>query len=577
MASPADVSRPAIARPRRSARVRRTRSLALHPATLLSLLCAVPVVVAAARAIAAGWLPVGDDAIVAARIQAVFSAHPPLVGMRSTSGNTQRSLDSHHPGPLEFYLDAPVSALFHYSATGIVLSVALVNLVCVVGTVVMAYRLRRLRTAVPVAGALLLAQWLLGPDVLARPLNPYAGILSVLLMLVAAWAVLDRDPHGPWVMLLAGSFAAQVNLAFCPVVVAVMVVALGCCAARVWRNLRTGHRSRSWRSRAAARKRVVVATCLTVLAWLPPIVELFVIHPNNVQLVWQFATADSPGEPSHNGMPAGARFVIGHLSPTALTRLGNDFTTPPSGSTTAAGLVVLVLLLLAATAGPRLPRTAATRGCWVVLAAVIGESTALSRMPADLQQSYWQLPVLVITPLAYAVLAVRCAELLADEPVWRRADPTVVRRVTAAGTAALVAASVLAAATARAPSRVTSMRSRVVIDAVQNYLHDHARPGVPVRIESAGLESFITLAPAVGFQLMRDGHPARFLLAWSYPEDISSWDLNVTVPHSVIVTLADSGSVHAVHPGSGAASIPLPAPVGSGVLLWIDIPPADRS
>lgn len=549
-----------------------------HPATWLSVVCSVPIVVAALRAIAGGWMPVGDDAIVAARIRAVFSGNPPLVGMRSTSGNNSRVLDSHHPGPLEFYLDAPVSALFHYSAVGIVLAVALVNIACVVGTIVMAHRMRGLRTAIPVAAALLLSQWMLGPDVLARPLNPYAGILSVFLMLVAAWSVLDHDRQGPWVMLLAGSFAAQASLAFCPIVVVVVGLALVICSGRVWHNRNS---ARSWRSRAAARKRGLIATAVTVVAWLPPIVEMFVVHPNNVQLVWRFATADDQGGQATNGISAGATFVVGHLLPTGLVRISDNFTALPDGTAVGVGLLVMLVLLLAAAAGPRLPRTAATRGCWIVMAAVLAESVALSQMPADVQQAYWELPVLVITPLCYAVLVVRGAELVRPTSLQRRSERFLARagttRVIAAGTVVSVAAAVLASATAGDPSRETSDRSRAVVDTVLKYVHGHARPGTPVRIESAGLESFITLAPAVGFQLMRDGHPSRFLLAWSYPEDISEWDLNSKQPGAIVITLADAGSVQDAHPSSTAVLVRLPGVVAAGVRLWIDVPQDDHS
>lgn len=547
--------------------------------TWLCVVSAIPVVVGAAREMAIGWIPEGDDAMLVTRIHDVFSSHPPLQGMRSTSNFFDAQLSNHHPGPLEFYLDAPISALTGYSGPGIITAVALLNIACVIGAVILAHRMRGFRTALPVTGALLLAQWQLGPDVLARPLNPSAGTLPILLMIVGAWSVLDRDPQGLWVTLLAGSFAAQTELAFCPLVVA--VVGLACLTTWV-RAARARRKWRPGRSRTAVRahrKRLSLTVGLTLLAWLPSIIELFVIHPNNLQLVLRLLTNSSGSRGRSTGVSGGSGYMVGHLSPTEFARFGTDIGHAPAGLAIGLGMVVVVVLLLAATAGPRVPHTAASRACWVLLLAIGAESLALSSKPDTVSATFWLLPVLVITPLVYAVLALRAIEVARGllPQVDTSKLPAIVQRSRSpiVGVGAAVLAAVLASALANPPSAEASDRARTVSDAVITYLHDHSRSGTAVRIDSQGLKSWISLAPAVAVQLAREDRAAHYLGSWPYPEDNTSWYNTTAPPDSVVVTLADNGSVNEAHPGVGAAQVPLPP--GTGVHLWIAIPAADRA
>ncbi len=46
---------------------------------------ALPVIVATIGAVAHGWVPLGDDAIIVVRAYDVLSTHPPLLGPYSTS------------------------------------------------------------------------------------------------------------------------------------------------------------------------------------------------------------------------------------------------------------------------------------------------------------------------------------------------------------------------------------------------------------------------------------------------------------------------------------------------------------
>ena len=61
------------------------------------------------------WYPVLDLAMTEYRVRDVFSAHPPLIGLPGRIGRTLAEQGS-HPGPLSFYLVAPVYRLLGSTA-----------------------------------------------------------------------------------------------------------------------------------------------------------------------------------------------------------------------------------------------------------------------------------------------------------------------------------------------------------------------------------------------------------------------------------------------------------------------------
>jgi len=98
-----------------------------------------------------------------------------------------------------------------------------------------------------------------------------------------------------------------------------------------------------------------------------------------------------------------------------------------------------------------------------------------------------------------------------------------------------------------------------------------------VRIDSHGLQSWISLAPALAFQLVRDDHPAHYLGTWPCPEDNDSWYVTTAPRDAVVVTLADAGSVIEAHPGPDAVEVPLPSGPAASIRLWITMPATGRA
>ncbi|HAP76777.1 MAG TPA: hypothetical protein DCR14_11915, partial [Acidimicrobiaceae bacterium] len=102
------------------------------------LLVVLPILTAAANALRRGWRPIGDNALIAIRAGDVFTTHHPLLGTWS-SASVSSGADLNHPGPLLFDALWPTVSLFG-NAAGVVLGVALVNIVAVCTVAVFAYR-----------------------------------------------------------------------------------------------------------------------------------------------------------------------------------------------------------------------------------------------------------------------------------------------------------------------------------------------------------------------------------------------------------------------------------------------------
>src|SRR5947209_11104169 len=126
--------------------------LAGWPLTLATgLAAAVPVIASVVRAVAAGWVPAGDQGIIATRAYDVFSSHAPLLGQYSQASTvTGRPLYS--PGPMLYWLLAVPARLGGFEA--LTVAMAAVNVLAIVGAVAIARRRGGLPLMLAAAAAL---------------------------------------------------------------------------------------------------------------------------------------------------------------------------------------------------------------------------------------------------------------------------------------------------------------------------------------------------------------------------------------------------------------------------------------
>ena len=91
----------------------------------LTILAIAPIVVAVLRAVTGDWYPVGDDGLLALRVDDVASSHHPWLGSW-TSASLTLGEDVNNPGAWYAYLAAPPVAILG-PATGTAVAVGLLN------------------------------------------------------------------------------------------------------------------------------------------------------------------------------------------------------------------------------------------------------------------------------------------------------------------------------------------------------------------------------------------------------------------------------------------------------------------
>lgn len=545
--------------------LRRLRIVLRHPATWLILVALIPIAVAYARAVAHGWAPEGDDAVISDRMRAVFSGRPPLMGQRSTSILTEgANVPTHHLGPLEYYFGAPIAALFGFSGAGILLSVAVGNAVAAAGSILVAFRLRALRTAVPVTLAVLLLEWSLGPEQLVRPLNVYVATLPMLLVMVCAWAIVDGDLTVLWVYAVAASFVAQSNLAFVPFVVGLSVALV------LLAGVRRLRRVQMWRHGVHRLQRHwQLAVGLLFLVWLPSLLELLVYQPNNLQQLLSYRSKSSGVGAS---WPHSLAYTLDRLSPLGFGRFDNTYRPAETGVVVVAGVVGALLLALGALAGTRRPRTAGSFACGVALVAIPIEAWGLTHM-AGFTVGYWLLPTLVIAVFGAAALVVRLTELVPRERTLEAARrvPTVWRTGLAAVVSVTVA--VLATVTAAAPSWASEDAARRASSIVTSYLDGHSDPATPVLVQGNGVAS-LSVDSAIGFQLGRAGYHAYYMIYWPIAEDTDPWHVDHAPPTHVSVLIGErqAGGKWSRKRPPGSTELDLGRVGSTELRAWVEIP-----
>jgi hypothetical protein len=244
----------------------------------------VPIVVATARAVADGWVPVGDAALIAIRAQDVLGGQVPRLGMWASTSWTV-GFDLNHPGPLLYDAMAVPVALFG-NAAGSTVAVGLIEAVSVVAIVAVAQR-----RGGPLVGAWAAAVaaalcWSFGSAVLVEPWHATTVLLPFMLLAVLAWAVADGDLWCLPAAVLVGSLVVQTNLSygiFGPVLLGWAVVAHVLGRRRPRSERSDAHElpdepagEGSHRRDVRAVPWAVVATAVVgVLAWAQPLAEQF--------------------------------------------------------------------------------------------------------------------------------------------------------------------------------------------------------------------------------------------------------------------------------------------------------------
>lgn len=239
----------------------------------IALALGVPLAAAAVAFWQLEWVPTFDLALIEQRVRDVGTVHTPLLGLPGRLGLPGEP--AHHPGPLSFYLLAPVHRLLGDSPGALAASAVFSNVCAVITAVVLARRSPGAGPATAVGLGLAVLMQGYGLSLLAQPWNPYFPVLWFSVFLVAIWLALCGDWFGLPVAAAAGSLCAQTHVPYVAVCGGIGAIATAACA-----RVLVVKRDRDEKRRGV--RAIVLALGVCFILWLPPIVEEITSARGNV-------------------------------------------------------------------------------------------------------------------------------------------------------------------------------------------------------------------------------------------------------------------------------------------------------
>lgn len=224
------------------------------------------VLVGIVGAVTRGWTPVSDDAFIELLTRDV-PAHLPLTGVYSRYGWS-------HPGPALFWGLSVPYRLVGSASSGLLVGALLGHLAAVLGMWWVARRLDRLTGLLVLCGAVAVLVTT-EPEVLRSPWNPYVGLVGSGLLVVLAWSAASRRRAGLVGLLPVGTLLVQSHVVTAPLVIATTAVAVVLAAVPA-----AGRDRPAWDG--ARLRSVAVGGALSVLMWLPPLIEQLTREPGNL-------------------------------------------------------------------------------------------------------------------------------------------------------------------------------------------------------------------------------------------------------------------------------------------------------
>jgi hypothetical protein len=469
----------------------------------VGLAAAAPIVVAIARVIAEGWVPMGDDALIAVRSYEVFTSHPPLVGMPSTGPTGVLDEQTFHLGPLLFWLLAVPAHFLGPSSPAV--TVGLVNVACVMGAVGLARRRGGMPLMFATGVAIPLMLMSLPPEALCDIWNPAAPVMPFLLLIFLAWSTAAGDHRLLPLTVLAGSFVAQCHLIYVAAAAGALAVA------GVGLFLRLRHERpldlRPW---------LIATLVVGLVCWSGPLIDQAIHRPGNLVQLKRAAQADTESL----GKAVGARSVIRTIGVPPwwlrdqrgpLQRIG-DLSNTPGPLTVGSALLVLLGLAGTTAAGLRARRPEVVAGGSLALVLCVAVGTAPSSVPAGSFASlgyglWWASP---LGMWVWLVLGWSLATLL--RPARLPALPRRGALVAAAGAVAVVAA--LAASTVDPPHEPFD-DVRTVTDRLEQRLPSEGAVRVDADYDSEAVFTGAGFQLGIVYWLLREG---RTVSAPSLPD-----------------------------------------------------------
>lgn len=387
----------------------------------------VPLVVVAVAQTRSRWFPIMDQAMIELLVRDVGGPHNPttgLVGRLSAGGHA-----GFHPGPLSWYLLAPSYRLLGSTANALVVANVVVEIAAVGCLVWLTARSRRPLVVVGVGLMTAVLMRAFGAVLLAKVWNIHLPLLWWLVVLVAAWRVLDGDRVALPVLLGAATLCTQTHVSYAVPVGAVSALAVGSVA---WD---------AWRADPHARRRAMRGLAASLggmlLLWLPVLWQELRADPGNLTTLVRYFS-DPPARPI--GFRPAYEVLAAHLNPVRLISgdlWGNeqrpDTLVADEFGTITPGTLLLVVWVATIALSWRRATASARRAHLVVAVALVASLVATSRVVPPTW--YWVVMFLWVVQVA-VVLSSAAALVDLARTRWRVNQPAV--RLGAAGALAVV-------------------------------------------------------------------------------------------------------------------------------------------
>jgi hypothetical protein len=300
----------------------------------LTVLLAIPLVIALVVLRHPRWYPLGDLAQTEMRVRAVPSRHAPLIGLPGRLG--QLGTQGSHPGPMSFWLLWPFYQLFGAQAWALQAAAVSLHVVALGTALWIAYRRGGTRLALGVAVVLAVLMRAYGAAFLTEAWNPYLPILAWIVVLLALWSVVVDDLLLLPVAVFAASFCMQTHLPYLGLSGGLVFLTVVFVFARAF--LQRGddpgalRRATRWTAGAAA---------VGVVVWIPALIDELTQSPGNLTVVWRELT--NPPEPPIGARP-GLSWVLVHLNPWHI--LSRGMLTTSAAASVIPGVIVLLVWLV---------------------------------------------------------------------------------------------------------------------------------------------------------------------------------------------------------------------------------------
>lgn len=234
--------------------------------------------------IRASWFPAGDEAMIAIRIYDAWNGRWPLVGMRSTSTETDPDIMAFHPGPMQFYLFGLPYLLLGWTHAGLLIAGGIWLAVFLAIALWSGYKAAGTPGLTLVSCLVILLYGLFGTK-LILPWNPWLAVMGLLTCLTLGWRMYMGD-QGLWpLFMFCISYVGQAHLGITPVAVLLGAFLLSQAVIR-WQK------SQPKRFR---RKEFTWALAVGLLCWLGPLINVIRYSPSNVSEIIALSRVGAKG------------------------------------------------------------------------------------------------------------------------------------------------------------------------------------------------------------------------------------------------------------------------------------------